>query len=60
LVQYEREVERIKDEHLLLYRSNMDGQLRALSEEYNRYLRDKVLPPQQRAEFDARCSLLTL
>ena len=60
LADYEREVERVEDEHLLRYRSNMDVPLRRLNAEYNGYLRDKVLPPRKRAEFDERRSALNL
>ena len=61
LSHYEREVARVKDEHLASYHSAIEPQLRELGNEYNRYLRDKVLPADQRTEFDRQCApLLTL
>jgi len=52
LEHYQREVESIKVNHLAAYRSAIEPELRSLGSEYNRYLRDQVLPPMERAEFD--------
>lgn len=52
LESYELEVERIKDEHVAAYRSAIEPDLRRLGIEYNTLIRDKVLPPSQRPEFD--------
>lgn len=49
---YQREVERIKVNHLAAYRSAIEPELKSLGSEYNTYLRDQVLPPMARAEFD--------
>ena len=50
---YDQEVTRIRNDHLSSYRSAIEPDLRRLGIEYNQYIRDKVLPPEQRLAFDA-------
>jgi hypothetical protein len=52
LEHYRREVESIKVNHTAAYRSAIEPELRSLGSKYNRYLRDQVLPPSERAKFD--------
>lgn len=52
LASYERELERIKDAHMADYTSAMEPELSAKGVEYAAYVRDRVLPPERRPEFD--------
>lgn len=50
---YEEEIEERKERRLAPYLSELEKDLRDLGREYNRYIRDRILPPGKRAEFDA-------
>ncbi len=58
LEEYQLEVQRLENEHLASWRSSMEPQLRRLGAEYNTYVRDRVLPPERRTEFDAQAQLV--
>ncbi len=49
---YERDLERIKDRHMADYMSSMEPDLSKLGRAYREEIRDKVLPAEQRAEFN--------
>ncbi len=52
LAAYEEEVNRVVREHEAAYRAALEPDLRPLNEEYDRLVRDLVLPPGQRRHFD--------
>ena len=51
LQHYDQELLRVRNEHLAVYRSAIEPDLRRLGLEYNQYIRDKVLPPRERQRF---------
>lgn len=53
LEHYDQEKTRISNEHLSTYQSAIAPDLERLGVEYGQYIRDKVLPPEQRPDFDA-------
>ncbi|MDZ4773646.1 MAG: hypothetical protein SGI72_10985 [Planctomycetota bacterium] len=52
LDEYERDLGRIKDRHMADYMSSMEPDLSKLGRAYREEIRDKVLPAEQRAEFN--------
>jgi hypothetical protein len=52
LEQYRRDLESIKDRHMADYMSAMESELRDLGRACREEIRDNVLPPDRRAEFD--------
>jgi hypothetical protein len=52
LEHYNLEVEEIQNRHTALVRREMEPELRRAGLEYRTLLRDRLLPPAQRAEFD--------
>lgn len=53
LESYERDLERLREERLQAYWSAIEPDLRDLTREYEGYIRDRVLPPDRRGDFDA-------
>jgi len=49
---YAMELERVRDARQLEFYASLEQDLRPLGAEYNRIIRDVVLPPEQRPEFD--------
>jgi hypothetical protein len=52
LDQYRRDLESIKDRHMADYMSAMESELTDLGRAYREEIRDSVLPPDRRGEFD--------
>ena len=52
LREYDQDVQRVRLEHEEAFHAALEPDLRPLSEEYNRLVRDMVLPGHQRARFD--------
>ena len=52
LVVYADEIERIRDAHEVDFYASLERELRPKGAEFDRYIRDYVLPPSQRSEFD--------
>ncbi|HEV8111989.1 MAG TPA: hypothetical protein VGR31_04385 [Planctomycetota bacterium] len=50
---YERDIERVKSSHMAHTLSAMEPELADLGRWYGEQIRDKVLPPARRAEFDS-------
>ena len=57
---YAREVERVVKGHEAAYRAAIEPDLRPIHEEYDRLVRDYVLPQDQRARFDELASGINL
>ena len=53
LREYESDIQRIKQAHRASYYASLEAELRPKGLEYNNYIRDKVLPPQQRESFNS-------
>ena len=49
---YAQEVDRIRDARQLEFYATLEKELRPKGAEYNRIIRDVVLPPEQRPDFD--------
>lgn len=49
---YERDLERVRREHLAAYRSSMESDLLKLGRDYGELVRDLVLPASQRERYD--------
>jgi len=52
LREYENEVARVVDRERVAYNAALEPVLRPIGTEYNRIVRDLVIPPHQRARFD--------
>ena len=50
---FDSKIRKIERGHRAEYYAALESDLRPIGIEYNRYVRDKVLPPGQRANFDA-------
>ena len=50
---YNREIEEIQNRYTAEVRHDMEPELRRVGREYRSHLRDHILPPSRRAEFDA-------
>jgi len=57
---YERDLLRLEQRLLTEYRSAAEPELRALNREYEGYIRDRVLPPGRRSEYDASIAGLAI
>ncbi len=57
---YDRDVSRVMTKHEIAYHSDLEPDLRPLYEEYDRLIRDMVLPAHQRARFDELAAGITL
>ena len=57
---YAEEAGRVVREHEAAYRAALEPDLRPLNEEYDRLVRDLVLPPQHRERFDDLAAGITL
>lgn len=53
LREYEEAIQRAVREHEASFYATLSEQLRPTGVEYSRFIRDKVLPPDQRTRFDA-------
>jgi hypothetical protein len=53
LREFDSKISKVERSHRAEYYAGLESELRPIGIEYNRYVRDKVLPPEQRAEFDA-------
>jgi hypothetical protein len=53
LREYAEEIERIRVSHEMEFYASLEEELRPKGAEYNRLIRDVVLPPSQRARFDS-------
>jgi len=53
LREFDSKISKIERSHRAEYYASLEPELRPIGIEYNRYVRDKVLPPAQRADFDA-------
>ena len=54
--EYQEEIERIKEQHVAQQASAMAPELERVGRRYNELVRDRVLTPDQRIEFDRLCS----
>lgn len=52
LENFQNEERRLEERHLQEFRSSNEPEFRALGLEYDRYIRDHVVPPARRAEYD--------
>jgi len=53
LQSYQQEIDEIETRYLVSYRSAIEPELRRVGAEYDRYVRDRVLPPSERVAFDS-------
>ena len=53
LREFDSKISKIERSHRAEYYASLEPELRPIGIEYNHYVRDKVLPPDQRADFDA-------
>ena len=53
LREYDADIRHVSLEHRATYHESLQSDLRPIGIEYNGYIRDKVLRPEQRARFDA-------
>ena len=53
LREFDSKISKIERGHRAEYYAALESELRPIGIEYNRYVRDKVLPPDQRGNFDA-------
>ena len=53
LREFDSKISKIERGHRAEYYAALESELRPIGIEYNRYVRDKVLPPDQRGTFDA-------
>lgn len=54
LREFDSKISKIERSHRAEYYAALESELRPIGIEYNHYVRDKVLPPDQRADFDAQ------
>lgn len=52
LEEFEHEERRLEERHLQEFRHAIEPELRELSIEFDSYIRDRVIPPARRAEYD--------
>lgn len=57
---YTEDVERVVREHEAAYLAGLEPDLRPIGEEYDRLVRDLVLPPEHRQRFDELAQGITL
>jgi len=53
LREFDSKISKIERSHRAEYYTSLESELRPIGIEYNHYVRDKVLPPDQRAVFDS-------
>ena len=54
LREFDSKISKIERSHRAEYYAALESELRPIGIEYNHYVRDKVLPPDRRADFDAQ------
>ena len=57
---YQADIDRIKITHMAAHHASLEPELLKLGQRYNTLVRDHVLPPAQRPEFDRLCVAIPL